>query len=148
MLAILRRKLGLGNTTHPLQPPANQPVPADGSTILVGGTPGPNPSDPTAQAGTLEDFGFVWPAEAGAWSASHIPLWLQEVVSIFIFLFDKRIFLFSFFFFSPQRMWALIKETEFAQNITDLGLPTNGNDGVFLNSPHWAVDMPPTPEAR
>ena len=66
MLAIVRRKLGLGlgNTGH------TQPVPTDGSTILVGGTAGPNPSDPAAQGATLEDFGFVWPAEGGAWSPS------------------------------------------------------------------------------
>lgn len=135
MLAILRRKLGLGNTTHTLQPPANQPVPTDGSTILVGGTPGPNPSDPTSQAATMEDFGFVWPAEAGAWSPSNIPLWLQEVVSDFTFLLLRGI-------------RALIKKTGSPQNMTDLGLPTNGNDGIFLNGPYWAVDMPPTPEAR
>ena len=87
MLAIVRRKLGLGlgNTTHThahaAQPPvATQGVPTDGSTILVGGTAGPNPSDRAAQAATLEDYGFVWPAEAGAWSLSYIPVWLQEAV--------------------------------------------------------------------
>ena len=87
MLAIVRRKLGLGlgNTTHAhTHTHGSQPVPTDGSTILVGGTagPNPNPADPAAQAATLEDFGFVWPAEAGAWSPSYIPVWLQEAVRI------------------------------------------------------------------
>lgn len=82
MLAILRRKLGLVTVTHTSQPSAAQPVPTDGSTILVGGAPGPNPTDPAAQAATMEDYGFVWPAEAEAWSPSNIPLWLQEAVSV------------------------------------------------------------------
>jgi hypothetical protein len=81
MLAILRRKLGLGTVPHTQQSSASQAIPMDGSTILVGGTPGPNPSDPTAM---IEDLGFVWPTEAGAWSPSYIPLWLQEAVSVFI----------------------------------------------------------------
>jgi len=84
MLAILRRKLNLGTVTHATQPPTARPVPMDGSTILVGGTPGPNPSESTAQVATLEDLGFVWPAEAGPWSPSNIPLWLQEAVSSFV----------------------------------------------------------------
>jgi len=83
----------------------------------------------------MEDFGFVWPVEAGPWSPSNIPFWLQEAVSHFIFLLLRGI-------------RALIKGTGFIQNMTDLGLPANGNDGIFLNSPHWAVDMPLMPEAR
>ena len=61
-------------------------MPTDGSTILVGGTAGPNPADPGAQAATPEDFGFVSPAETGVWSPSYIPVWLQEVVRHFFFL--------------------------------------------------------------
>jgi hypothetical protein len=67
----------------------------------------------------IEDFGFVWPTEAGAWRPSYIPLWLQEAVSVY--------------FHSACRG----KLTGSAQNLTDLGLPVNGSDGVFLNSPHW-----------
>jgi len=136
MLAILRRKLGLGTITHALQPHVAQPVPMDGSTILVGGAPGPNPNptDPATHAATMDDYGFVWPAEAGAWSPSNIPLWLQEVVSASISACMSR----------ERRS---LKPGS-AQNLTDLGLPFNGNDGIFLNGPHWAIDLPPMPEAR
>ena len=103
MLAIVRRKLGLGlghttrAHTRALQPPAaTQPVPTDGSTILASGTAGPSPSDSASQAATLEDFGFVWPAEAGAWSPSYIPVWLQAAVRHISFSFS---FIFSFFLF-------------------------------------------------
>jgi hypothetical protein len=82
MLAILRRKLGLGTITHTPQPSTARPMPTDGSTILVGGAPGPNPTDSAAQAATMEDYGFVWPTEAGPWTPSNIPLWLQEAVSV------------------------------------------------------------------
>lgn len=88
MLSILRRKLGLGTVTLTPQASAAQPMPMpmDGSTILVGGAPGPNPTDPAAQAATMEDYGFTWPTEAGAWNPSNTPLWLQDAVSVFIIL--------------------------------------------------------------
>jgi hypothetical protein len=133
MLAILRRKLGLATVTHTSQPSTSQPMPTDGSTILVGGAPGPNPTDPAAQAATMEDYGFAWPAEAGAWSSSNIPLWLQEAVSISM---------------SRTLREGRSLKTGSTQNLTDLGLPINGNDGIFLNGPRWAIDMPPTPEMR
>lgn len=133
MLAILRRKLGLATVTQTPQPSASQPVPTDGFTILVGGAPGPNPADPAAQASTIEDYGFAWPAEAGAWSASNIPLWLQEAVSVSM---------------SRSLRERRSLKTGSTQNLTDLGLPINGNDGIFLNGPRWAIDMPPAPETR
>ncbi len=37
-----------------------------------------------------------------------------------------------------------------AQSLTDLGLPQNGSDGIFLNVGHtngWMGDFPPMPEA-
>ena len=52
------------------------------------------------------------------------------------------------FYFSFLGIWALIKGIGSVQNMTDLGLPTNGHDGVFLSGPPWAGDMPPMPEAR
>ena len=109
MLAIVRRKLGLGlghttrAHTRALQlPAATQPVPTDGLTILVSGTAGPNPSDSASQAATLEDLGFVWPAEAGAWSPSYIPVWLQAAVRYISFSFSF-IFPFSFFVLGDLR---------------------------------------------
>lgn len=132
MLAILRRKLSVGNATNTPQSSTAKPMPTDGSMILVGGAAGPSPSEPAAQAARMEDFGFVWPAEAGTWGPSNIPFWLQEAVSDF----------------TEWKAAPLIMLTGWTQNLTDLGLPINGNDGVFLNSPHWAVDMLPMPEAR
>ena len=136
MLAIVRRKLdlGLGNTTHTHThatqlPATTQPVPTDGSTILEGG---PNPSDPAAQAATLDNFGSIWPAKAGVWSPS-LATRGGETHFIFIYFFP---FLLSFW-----GIWALTKGTGSDR-------PTNGNDGVFLNGPLWAGGMPPMPEAR
>ena len=109
MLVIVRRKLGLGlgHTTHGhtralKSPAATQPVPTDGPTILVSGTAGPNPSDSASQAARLEDFGFVWLAEAGAWSPSYIPVWLQAAVRHISFHF-QLFFIFSFFVLEDLR---------------------------------------------
>ena len=38
----------------------------------------------------------------------------------------------------------------FFQNLTDLGLPVNGSDGIFLqmgSTNGWMGDFPPMPEA-
>ena len=133
MLAILRRKLGLATVGHASQPSTSQPMPTGGSTLLVCGAPGPNPTGPAAQVTTMEEYGFVWPAEAGAWSPSNIPLWLQEPVSVSM---PRAL---------RERRWLKPGST---QNLTDLGLPINGSDGIFLNGPHWAIDVLPMPEVR
>jgi len=63
---------------------------------------------------TMEELGFAWPNDWGAFNPSSIPVWLQE------------------------------------RSLTDLGLPVNGSDGVFLrlgNQHGWSGDLPSLPEA-
>ncbi|KAK7692589.1 hypothetical protein QCA50_004219 [Cerrena zonata] len=48
--------------------------------------------------------------------------------------------------FSPSSIPVWLQD----QNLTDLGLPVNGSDGIFLqmsNSNGWSGDFPPMPEA-
>jgi hypothetical protein len=45
--------------------------------------------------------------------------------------------------FNPSTTPLWLQEASF----TDLGLPVNGNDGIFLNGPNWTVDLGPMPEA-
>jgi hypothetical protein len=119
MLANLRRKLGPGTVSHKPQPLAARPMDN-------GGAPGPNPVDLSAQPSTI-DFGS---AEGGIWSLGTIPLWLQEAVSVPM---------------ACCMAWDGPLTTTM-QSLTDLGLPINGDDGVFLNGPNWGADVPPIPE--
>lgn len=87
MLANLRRKIGLATHTHTPQPPANAPAANSDGTLVVpsnfvenatGGTPLP----PL----TIEELGFVWPADGGIFSPSSVPIWLQEQVGLHCWL--------------------------------------------------------------
>jgi hypothetical protein len=45
--------------------------------------------------------------------------------------------------FNPSTIPPWLQEA----NFTDLGLPINGGDGIFLNWPDWGMDLGPIPEA-
>ena len=83
MLANLRRKVGLASRSHTPQPVNTQPVATSDSTLVV---PSPfienaAPSTTSLSPLTMEELGFVWPADNGIFSPSSIPVWLQEQVS-------------------------------------------------------------------
>jgi hypothetical protein len=75
MLANLRRKVGMGsgiNTPAPTMPP-----PAFAENMVVS----PTFADPAMPPPfTMEELGFVWPADRGIVSPAAIPVWLQEQV--------------------------------------------------------------------
>lgn len=127
MLANLRRKVGMNtgvNTPVPTMPP---PTFAEGMIVS------PTFVDPGTgqQPFTMEELGFSWPSDRGIFSPSAIPVWLQEQVNQF--LPDV----------SPILNLAL-------QSLTDLGLPVNGSDGIFLRmngANGWTGDFAPMPEA-
>lgn len=109
MLANLRRKVGMGSgITNPVP---TMPPPAFAENMVVS----PTFADPAMPPPfTMEELGFVWPADRGIVSPAAIPVWLQE------------------------------------QSLTDLGLPVNGSDGIFLQmggTNGWTGDFPPMPEA-
>ncbi|KAF8739964.1 Fungal specific transcription factor domain, partial [Rhizoctonia solani] len=153
MLTNLRRKIGL--TTPALQP-------GDGIDVsaVTSATPGVTGFDPTAPTsatgltgmGILDDMAFSWPADS-MFSPSNIPLWLQEAVSArslhacsclgkgsphprpHVRTEDTP---------SPPHSSALGLFADHRtcacalQSLTDLGLPINGSDGVFLPfGPGW-----------
>lgn len=82
---------------------------------------------------TMEELGLAWPAERGTFSPSAIPLWLQEQVRYVLF-----------------GAGCAADEGCVGQSLTDLGIPMNGNDGIFLQlagSNGWGGDQAPMPEA-
>ncbi len=135
MLANLRRKVGLVamSSATPMPPPQF----AEGMLV-----PSPGPGtfvDPTVPAPfTMEELGFVWPNDRNdrsIFDPTTIPLWLQEQV-----------------LFLNLPLVALRHVTDLAgcQSLTDLGLPVNGSDGIFLQvtgSNGWAGELAPMPEA-
>ena len=75
MLANLRRKVGMGIGI----PAPSIPPPAFFENMLVS----PSFADPTMpQPITMEELGFVWPADRGIVSPAAIPVWLQEQVGV------------------------------------------------------------------
>ncbi|KAG9221145.1 hypothetical protein CCMSSC00406_0005416 [Pleurotus cornucopiae] len=136
MLANLRRKVGLVAGVMSSSP---MPPPQFAEGMLV---PSPGPGtfvDPTVPAPfTMEELGFVWPSDRNdrsIFDPNTIPLWLQEQV-----------------LFLNLPLIALRHVTDFAgcQSLTDLGLPVNGSDGIFLQvngSNGWAGEFAPMPEA-
>jgi len=78
--------------------------------------------DPAAMPApfTMEELGFAWLAANGAGG-------------------DRGVF-------SPSAIPVWLRE----QSLTDLGLPVNGSDGIFLqmsNTNGWSGDFAPMPEA-
>ncbi|KAF7793852.1 hypothetical protein EIP86_004973 [Pleurotus ostreatoroseus] len=136
MLANLRRKIGL-------PPPGMQGAGPGAGGALANTDPAllvPPFLDPNAlppqQPFTLEELGVAsaaWANERGAFSPSAIPVWLQEQVRT-----------------SPLLMMSMKSLIWELQSLTDLGLPVNGSDGIFLqmaNTNGWMGDFPPMPEA-
>jgi len=77
--------------------------------------------DPPVQSSapaTLEELGFTWPE--GIFSPTNIPLWLQEAVRASS-SYDAK---------SDLRADHVIDW--FLQNLSDLGMPSNAYDGIFI----------------
>lgn len=130
MLANLRRKIG---PVIPTQP---------GAPDMMAPPPFADPNGLPQFHFTLEELGMgpgTLPDNRALFSPSAIPLWLQEQVS------GRSS--------SPSRVvphYAQWLPLCFMQNLTDLGLPSNGSDGIFLqmgNGSGWNGDFPPMPEA-
>lgn len=113
MLTNLRRKLGLA-TQHSHIP---QPVNAPPTTNRDGPLAVPSnfvDSATTLPPMSMDEKGFTWSADSGIFGPSSIPLWLQEQVC-------------SLQCCSTDELMDRI------QSLSDLGLPINGSDGIFLN---------------
>jgi hypothetical protein len=130
MLANLRRKIGM--VTGKNTPVSTMPPPPIAENMIVSSTF--IDTDTGQQPFTMEELGFAWPIERGIFSPSAIPVWLQEKVNTFI----------NFYIRSNTEF------RSFGQSLTDLGLPVNGSDGVFLRmngTNGWSGDFTPMPEA-
>lgn len=86
---------------------------------------------------TMEELGFSWPNSQGAPPPLHpsdIPVWLQEQVCSIIYTTNP----------STQADDLVL------QSMSDLGLPVNGSDGIFMNLTRvtgWPGDFNSMPEA-
>lgn len=131
MLANLRRKVGLssvGNSAA-VTPGRDMPMPQSTEGMMV--PPGFVDTSGVAPPFTMEELGFTaWPSDRGAFNPSSIPAWLQEQVR-------------------PSSLTPFSTQIVLWQSLTDLGLPMNGSDGVFipLHSGGWVGDFAPMPEA-
>lgn len=131
MLANLRRKVGL---TMPPLPGANGPEAMMAPPHFI------DPSIVPPPQFTMEELGLeggMLPGGGGPFSPSAIPLWLQEQVSLVCTSCAGACL-------CPKGRGLLL------QSLTDLGLPVNGSDGIFLQMGHgngWMGDFPPMPEA-
>ncbi|KIJ67756.1 hypothetical protein HYDPIDRAFT_37363 [Hydnomerulius pinastri MD-312] len=134
MLANLRRKVGMiPGIGAPLQsmPPPPLPEGMVGPYVDNQGVPPPF---------TMEELGFSWPSDRGIFSPSAIPLWLQEQVG-------RPPCPLTLHFIIVSLLTTFIPSS---QSLTDLGLPVNGSDGIFLNmngTNGWSGDFAPMPEA-
>jgi hypothetical protein len=118
MLANLRRKLGLG-------PSAPKPAPGP---VLVSREEGPN-----ALMAAGNGVGNVGGDGDTDMFGEGFDLGMEEFG--FTLPVDG--------IFNPSTIPPWLREA----NFTDLGLPINGSDGIFLNGPDWSVDLGPMPEA-
>lgn len=137
MLANLRRKIGTANVG--VQPQAMIQGPdANGASMATYADNhqdgmAPPLAPPPMQSMSLEDFGFSWPE--GTFSPTDIPLWLQEAVS-------------SSLAFPLVTEQTIHKCRSFDQNLSDLGMPTNAYDGIFIPmNTGWGGDVGIMPEA-
>ncbi|KAI0332321.1 hypothetical protein GY45DRAFT_1246853 [Cubamyces sp. BRFM 1775] len=120
MLANLRRKVGLS--------PAGMPPPHGG--MAPGG-----PAGPGGGAGEA----MMAPPPPAFIDPSIVPPPPFTVEEVGAWAHDQRMF-------NPSTIPLWLQE----QSLTDLGLPQNGSDGIFLNVGHtngWMGDFPPMPEA-
>ncbi|KAG9103475.1 hypothetical protein FRC06_010583 [Ceratobasidium sp. 370] len=133
MLTNLRRKIGM--TTPGFQPgdaAAAAAAAAGAAPIDVSGVGVYDANLAGMGTNALDEMAFVWPADS-MFSPSNIPLWLQEAVSNFLVsneLCHPAL--------GPPPPHALRTEEDPPRSLTDLGLPINGSDGVFLPfGPGW-----------
>jgi hypothetical protein len=146
MLANLRRKIGMGPGPGPL--PGLTGGPSDTIVALPPQQQPPAPFvDPSGAPApfTMEELGFSFPnnQQPPPLSANDIPIWLQEQVRTFIFIPVSS--------FSKKNRFSLhISAGLLIQSLTDLGLPVNGSDGIFMNltrASGWPGEFAPMPEA-
>jgi len=82
MLANLRRKVGLRSGVNTPMPP-----PPFAENMII--SPTFQVQDPAMPAPfTMEELGFVWPNDRGIFSPSAIPVWLQEQVCLFQYVYS------------------------------------------------------------
>jgi hypothetical protein len=129
MLASLRRKLGLGAPAGagaaPLTPGTGVPLPLVPDGLFVDHGVGPGVPPPGGVDAPLASMPFTM-EELG------FPAWPAERGALA---------------FGPSNIPAWLGE----QGLTDLGIPMNGSDGIFLQMAHaghgWGADGAPMPEA-
>ncbi|CAE6513599.1 unnamed protein product [Rhizoctonia solani] len=151
MLTNLRRKIGM--TTPALQPGDALDVSAVTAASGVGFDHNPGSATGLTGMGILDDMAFSWPADS-MFSPSNIPLWLQEAVSVSSLHACSRPGAGSPHLHPRARTEDTPTSPHFPralepfadrrscartlQSLTDLGLPINGSDGVFLPfGPGW-----------
>lgn len=125
MLANLRRKVGLAGGGMP-------PGPQNAQMPTTTGGPGDVPPPPNGGVLSGGAPPFIDPSIAGP----PPPFTVEEVGP---WAHDQRMF-------HPQAIPLWLQE----QNLTDLGLPVNGSDGIFLQiggQNGWMGDFPQMPEA-
>jgi hypothetical protein len=128
MLANLRRKLGLGTTA---------PTPAPGHLGLSNETVGNNNGSVTPGALMSANTAPTNPNGGGGDSMFGDALNLSMEEFGFTWPAEAGVF-------HQNAIPPWLQEASF----NDLGLPINGNDGIFLNAPGWNVDIGgPIPEA-
>jgi hypothetical protein len=123
MLANLRRKVGILTDSNASVSPSS----------IAGGMQQGSPEYGVSQPLTTQELGFAYTGERAAFSPSAIPVWLQEQVG-WIFC----------------NICGLSAHRQLLQSLTDLSLPANGSDGIFLQVPGangWTGDFAPMPEA-
>ncbi|KAI0070159.1 hypothetical protein K474DRAFT_1609218 [Panus rudis PR-1116 ss-1] len=122
MLANLRRKIGLPSSSSSSSNPSSNPSSSSNPSNPSTGT------DPTIMGPPFIDPSLVPPP----------PFTLEELGIAWGYGGGGV--------FSPSCIPVWLQE----QNLTDLGLPVNGSDGIFLqmaNTNGWHGDFPPMPEA-
>ena len=131
MVANLRRKIGLPtNSGHGAQ---SIPNAADGSSLVGGAAGGPPPENLLVATGPFQTAtpGAAGGSATGPFTVEELGFnWPADWGSI-----------------SPSSLPVWIQE----QSFTDLGLPVNGSDSVFLklgNPNGWSGTFPQMPEAR
>jgi len=138
MLANLRRKVGL--PTSGMNTPMQHMLAPSSEPIVLPNPPVGDPSNIT-QPFTMEELGFAW--SANSVSPAEIPLWLQEQVS----LHARACAWTCRAIVAPSLTLHHVR----LQSLTDLGLPVNGSDGIFMNLNQmsgWPGVFAPIPEAR
>lgn len=149
MLANLRRKLGMSTGAPPTPvpgmhngvpggPSGPEPMVLSTPTFVEPGAPGVPPGG-VPPPFTMEELGLPWPGNAVSnFSPSDIPVWLQEQVGFVFLSFTSPLYTADDLVFCVP------------QSLTDLGLPLNGLDGIFMNlnrASGWPGEFAPMPEA-